>query len=189
MSKRKRAGSREKKRKSVLREVLSWIVYLLIVCVVVYLIVQFVGERTEVEGDSMYPALCDGDNLIVDKISLRFTDPDRFDIVVFPFRYQEDTFYIKRVIGLPGETVQIYDGAVYINGKKLDDPYGKSQIENPGLASELITLGENEYFVLGDNRNNSTDSREPSVGKLEREQIIGRAVICIWPLDRIGFLD
>lgn len=178
----------KKKRKSVLREFFNWIIYLAIVCAVVYLIVHFVGERTEVKGDSMYPALCDGDNLIVDKITYRFSDPKRFDIVVFPFRYQEDTFYIKRVIGLPGETVQIFEGEIYINGKKLADPYGQELISNPGLASEPITLGENEYFVLGDNRNNSTDSREPSVGKIDREQIVGRALMRIWPLNQMGLL-
>lgn len=166
----------------------SWICCLVIVCTAVYLIVHFVGERTEVRGDSMYPALSDGDNLIVDKISYRFADPKRFDVVVFPFRYQEDTFYIKRVIGLPGETVQISEGKIYINGKVLEESYGYEEIRNPGLASEAITLGENEYFVLGDNRNNSADSREPSVGNINRDQIIGRAWMRIWPLNQIGLL-
>lgn len=178
----------QKKRKSIFREVLSWILYLVIVCGAVYVIVHYVGERTEVRGESMYPALNDGDNLIVDKISYRFSDPKRFDVVVFPFQYQEDTFYIKRIIGLPGETVQIYEGDIYINGKILNESYGNAKIENGGLASKAITLGEDEYFVLGDNRNNSADSREPSVGNISKSDIIGKAWMRIWPLNDIGFL-
>lgn len=177
-----------KKKKSIIREVISWIIYLVFVFAAVYLIIHYVGERTEVKGDSMYPALQDGDNLIVDKISYRFTDPKRFDIVVFPFRYQEDTFYIKRIIGLPGETVQIDDGKIYVNGKVLSESYGYETISNPGLASSPITLGEQEYFVLGDNRNNSADSREPSIGTISRSDIIGKAWLRVWPFDKIGFL-
>lgn len=179
----------QKKRKSMFREVLSWILYLVIVCGTVYLIVHYVGERTEVRGESMYPALNDGDQLIVDKISYRFTDPKRFDIIVFPFQYQEDTFYIKRIIGLPGEVVQIYDGDIYINGKLLSESYGYEKIQNGGLASKSITLGEDEYFVLGDNRNNSADSREPSVGTISKDDMIGRALFRIWPLSKIGLLN
>lgn len=177
------------KKKSVVREVFSWIFYLALLVGAAFLIIHFVGERTEVRGDSMYPTLSDGDHLIVDKISYRFTDPGRFDIVVFPFQYQEDTYYIKRIIGLPGETVQIYDGLIYINGKVLKESYGYEEIRNPGLASEAITLGQDEYFVLGDNRNNSADSREPSVGCVKRDSLIGRALLRIWPLASIGLLD
>lgn len=176
------------KKKSVIREMISWFFYLIMLFGAVFLIVHFVGERTVVSGDSMYPTLTDGDNLIVDKISYRFISPSRYDIVVFPFQYQEDTCYIKRVIGLPGETVQIHDGFVYINGKKLEDAYGTEMIRNPGLASDPIVLGEDEYFVLGDNRNNSADSREPSVGCISEEDIIGRALLRIWPASEIGFL-
>jgi len=177
-----------KKKKSIVREALSWIFYFVLLCCAAYLMVNYVGERTEVRGDSMYPALNDGDQLIVDLISYRFTDPKRFDIVVFPFQYQEDTYYIKRIIGLPGETVQIADGVIYINGKVLEDPYGNEEIRNAGLASAEITLGDQEYFVLGDNRNNSTDSREPSVGNISRDQILGKAILRIWPFESFGLL-
>lgn len=177
-----------KKKKSMIRELITWVIYLVILCSAAYLVTHFVGERTEVKGESMAPALSDGDNLIVDKISYRFTDPKRFDIIVFPFKYQEDTFYIKRIIGLPGETVQIFEGEVYINGKKLKENYSTELIRNPGLASGAVTLGEHEYFVLGDNRNNSTDSREPSVGRIAKDEIIGKAWLRIWPLDEITIL-
>ncbi len=167
---------------------MSWIFYFALLCLVIYLLVHFVGERTEVRGESMYPALDNGDQLIVDKISYKFTDPKRFDVIVFPFQYQEDTYYIKRIIGLPGETVQIEDGVIYINGSALSESYGYEEIKNPGLASAAVTLGEQEYFVLGDNRNDSSDSREPSVGNISRDQIIGKAWIRIWPLSSFGFV-
>ena len=136
----------------------------------------------------MLPTLYEDDNLIVDKISYRFRDPKRFEIVVFPYRYAEDTYYIKRIIGLPGETVQIIDGYVYIDGERLDESYGLEVIEanRYGIAAEPVELGEDEYFVLGDNRNHSADSRETNVGVLHKEEFIGRAWIRIWPLKRIG---
>ena len=178
----------EKKRKSAVGEVLSWLLYMAILVLAAFLLVHFVGERTVVSGDSMSPTLSDGDNLIVDKFSYRIRSPNRFEIVVFPFRYQKDTYYIKRVIGLPGEQVQIYNGRVYINGKVLEEPFDFESIRSAGLASEAITLGEDEYFVLGDNRNNSADSREPSVGTILKQDLIGRAVFRIWPFDVMGFL-
>lgn len=178
----------EAKSKSIGKEIVSWIVYIAVIFGLTMLIVTFVGQRTQVDGRSMQPTLDDGDNLIVDKISYRFTDPKRFDIIVFPYQYEAKTYYIKRIIGLPGETVQIVDGTIYINGKVLEENYGKEVMESSGLAAEPITLGEDEYFVLGDNRNNSKDSREPSVGNIKRDDIVGRAWVRIWPLNKIGFL-
>ncbi len=174
-----------------LRELLGWVVYILIVVCATYLIVTYVGQRTKVSGDSMLNTLHDGDNLIVDKISYRFREPERYEIVVFPYRYQEDTYYIKRIIGLPGETVQIIDGYVYIEGEQLDESYGREIIEEDryGLAAEPIELGEDEYFVLGDNRNHSADSRETKVGVLHRDEFIGRAWVRIWPLNSIGVIS
>lgn len=179
---------RVKKKKSLFGEMFSWILYLLIVLMVAFLVIQFVGQRTVVQGNSMYPTFSDGDSLIVDKLSYQFSNPRRFDVVVFPFQYQPDTYYIKRVIGLPGETVQIRDGMIYINGRLLEEDYGWGQMEKSGLASEPITLGEEEYFVLGDNRNNSSDSREPSVGNIKKSEIIGKAWLRIWPLSGFGLV-
>lgn len=178
----------ENGREKELKEVLGWIVYILIVICATYLIVTYIGQRTKVTGDSMLPTLYENDNLIVDKISYRFRDPKRFEIVVFPYRYAEETYYIKRIIGLPGETVQIIDGFVYINGEMLEESYGLEVIDSNryGMAAEPIELGEDEYFVLGDNRNHSADSRESNVGILHKKEFIGRAWIRIWPLKRIG---
>lgn len=170
------------------REILSTVLYLLAVVALTFLFVKFVGQRTHVNGDSMNVTLEDGDNLIVDKLSYRFKDPERYDIIVFPYRYQEKTYYIKRIIGLPGETVQIIDGMVYIDGEMLPESYGKEVMEYAGIASESIELAEDEYFVLGDNRNNSSDSRDPSVGNVHKDQIIGKAFVRIWPLNKFGIL-
>ncbi len=179
----------EEKPASLLSEVFSFILYLVVVVGVTFFIITFVGQRTYVSGSSMENTLSDGDNLIVDKISYRFTDPKRFDIIVFPFRYKEKVYYIKRIIGMPGETVRIEDGKIYIDGEVLQESYGREVIKNAGLAEEPIELGEDEYFVLGDNRNDSTDSRDPSVGVLRRDELIGRAWVRIWPLSKIEVLE
>jgi len=180
----------EEKEPSLLKELLGWVLYIVIIIGATYLIVTYVGQRTRVSGDSMEASLHNGDNLIVDKISYRFRKPERYEIIVFPYKYQEDTYYIKRIIGLPGETVQVKDGEVYINGELLGETYGREKVEpgKEGIAEEPITLGKDEYFVMGDNRNHSSDSRDPSVGILTREDLIGRAWVRIWPLDSIGVI-
>lgn len=177
--------------KKVLKETISTLLYLLIVLLLTMLVIKYVGQRTVVDGSSMEPTLSHQDNLIVDKISYRFGEPERFDIIVFPFQYGENVYYIKRIIGLPGETVQIdTSGNIYINGELLEEDYGKEVIaaENVGVAINPVVLGEDEYFVLGDNRNNSSDSRTEIVGNVHRKDIIGRAWLRIWPFSSIGFL-
>ena len=175
----------------VLKELLSTGIYILIVLILTFLLINYVGQRTVVDGESMETTLSNGDNLIVDKISYRFKDPQRFDIIVFPYKYKENTFYIKRIIGLPGETVQIdIDGNIYINGELLSESYGREIIRSDmiGRAGEPIVLGEDEYFVLGDNRNNSSDSRTESVGNIKRKDIVGRAWLRLWPFNKFGIL-
>lgn len=178
----------EMEKKSPVRELLGWIVYFAVIIGLTYFIITFVGQRTTVSGSSMETTLSDGDNLIVDKISYRFKEPERFDIIVFPYQHAEDTYYIKRIIGLPGETIQIRSGNIYINGELLVEEYGNERMEESGIATEPITLGEDEYFVLGDNRNHSSDSRDPNVGVLKRENLIGKAWIRIWPLSEFGVI-
>ena len=176
----------------IMRELLNTAIYLLCVLGAVWLVITFVGQRTEVEGASMENTLHNGDNLIVDKLSYRFHDPERFDIIVFPFQFQDNTYYIKRIIGLPGETVEIRDGhSIYINGEKLEENYGMEVIkpETIGRAAEPIELGDDEYFVMGDNRNNSSDSRTDMVGNITRENIIGKAWLRIWPVSDFGVLQ
>ena len=148
---------------------------------------HFIGTHTVVEGTSMETTLHDADNLIINKIGYRFHDPKRYDIVVFPF--DDETYYIKRIIGLPNETVQIVNGKICINGKMIKEDYGLEPIDNPGNAVEPITLGADEYFVLGDNRNQSKDSRSGEVGVIKREKIIGKAVFRFYPFDSFGKIE
>lgn len=186
-----KGGKKGKGLNRVMREMISTLLYLLIVLCITYVVIHYVGQRTEVQGASMESTLSHGDNLIVDKITYRFRDPQRFDIIVFPFQYEEDTYFIKRIIGLPGETVQIgLDGTIYIDGEVLEENYGREVIkpENIGIAVEPVVLEEDEYFVMGDNRNNSSDSRTEVVGNIHREDIIGRVWLRIWPLSEMGIL-
>ena len=190
MARRYRYEYLMKKKNKKIRELFGGVAYIVVLVCIVHLTVTYVGQRTAVAGDSMLNTLHDKDNLIIDKVSYRFRDPERYEIIVFPYRHAEETFYIKRIIGLPGETVQIKEGYVYINDKKLEETFGREVIraDRYGQAAEPITLGEDEYFVLGDNRNESADSRETSVGILKREDLIGRAWVRIWPLDSFGVL-
>ena len=173
------------------KEFVSTLLYFAGVMCLTWLIVTYIGQRTEVSGTSMTTTLADGDNLIVDKISYRFRDPQRFDIIVFPWRYEADTYYIKRIIGLPGEALWITEsGEIYINGSLLEESYDQRVYRSGALGSREnpVILGDDEYFVMGDNRNNSSDSRKPEVGNIKREEIIGKAVFRIWPLDVFGAL-
>lgn len=163
--------------------------YILLVVILTYTMVKYVGQRTEVIGGSMEPTFSNGDQLYIDKICYKFRDPERLDIVVFPYRNRVNVYYIKRIIGLPGDTVYIDPkGKVYINDEVLEEDYIKEYSVDRGIAATPITLGEDEYFVMGDNRGNSIDSRNPLVGILKREEIIGRAIIQVWPLEEFKFI-
>ena len=184
-----RHSKREEEERDILGELGGWLVYILLIIGLTYLIITFVGQRTMVSGSSMETTLQDGDNLIVDKISYRFRDPKRYDIIVFPYKYEEDTYYIKRIIGMPGETVQIRDGYVYIDGKRLTgDVYGKEKIKDPQTAAEPVTLGDDEYFVMGDNRNVSNDSRNPDLGTVDTRYILGKAELVLFPFGDLGLI-
>ena len=175
--------------KKIIKEIFSTSLYLLVVLLITYLLVNYVVQRTEVVGSSMENTLMDGDNLLIDKLGYRWKDPERFDIIAFLYQHGEDVHYIKRIIGLPGETVRIdREGNIYIDGEILSEGYGKEVILNPGIAEAEILLGEDEFFVLGDNRNHSADSRESNVGNIRREDIVGRAWLRIWPLGDFGIL-
>ena len=135
----------------------------------------------------MEPTLYNGDNLLVDKITYRFREPKRYEIICFNSGYEREGL-IKRVIGLPGETVQITNGMIFIDGIQIDDVKGLEKIEDPGLAEQEIELEDDEYFVVGDNRDKSIDSRSADIGNVKREDILGRTTLRIYPFDRFGFL-
>lgn len=171
------------------KEIISMILYLAVVFVAVYVIITYVGQRTAVNGDSMEPTLSDGNQLIMDKLSYHFRDPERYEVIIFPCPTDPDVYYIKRVIGLPGETIQIKNEKVYIDGRELTtETYGIAPIEEPGIAYEPLTLGDDEYFVLGDNRPVSRDSRYEEVGPISRDTIEGRALVRIYPFTQMGFV-
>lgn len=187
-----RKSKEEKEQVNMAREIIEMVIYLAFVLFLVWLVITYVGQRTVVDGVSMYDTLDDRDNLWVSKISYRLGDPERFDIVVFPVDEEEDIYYIKRIIGLPGEKVRIdEDGVIYINEKPLKESYGYETIEPDcrGRAKKGVTLGEDEYFVMGDNRNESEDSRYELVGNVKRDKLIGKAVFRIWPLSKFGKVE
>jgi signal peptidase I, bacterial type len=172
--------------------ILSFIRDMFIVIVLVLLVNQFVMIRTYVSGPSMRATLEHGDNIIVNRLIYKFQDPERFDIISFEYinrsgYTQETTYYVKRIIALPGETIQINDaGEIFINGELLEENFGIETILNAGRAINPVTLNDNEYFVLGDNRNHSEDSRKEHVGNIHHSQIVGRLAVRIWPLQKMG---
>ena len=177
------------KRNKILKEAFSTALYFLSVFAITAFVLKYVGQRSVVDGNSMNNTLYNGESLWVNKFTYRFNDPERFDIVVFPFEYSEDTYFIKRIIGLPGETVRIdEEGNIYINREILEENYGLEVIrpENRGRCVEEVVLGEDEYFVMGDNRNDSLDSRFPAVGNLKKEDFVGKAVFRLFPLSHMG---
>lgn len=154
-----------------LKNAIEIIIALLLGITISQLITTYVGSVVIVSGESMEDTLHDGDYLWLTKIDENI---ERFDVVVIDDTRVEAEHIIKRVIALPGETVQIIKGKVYVNNEKLDEHYCKAPIRDSGIAESEIILGDNEYFVLGDNRNNSTDSRYNVVGLIKREQIRGK---------------
>lgn len=176
--------------KKILIEVAIWIVEIAAVVFLAYFIIYYALEKTNMVGISMETTLKDGDSIIINKFSYRFSDPKRFDVIVFKQSGNEHSYYnIKRIIGLPGETVQIKDGKIYIEGAVIQDVVRADVMNNYGLAEEEIKLEDNEYFVLGDNRNNSEDSRFASVGNIRRDEIIGKAFIRLKPFNFISKLN
>lgn len=187
-----KANQKEEDKKPVdpKKELISMILYLAVVFLAVYVIITYVGQRTAVNGDSMETTLSDGDNLIMDKLSYHFREPERYEVIIFPCPTEPDVYYIKRIIGMPGETIQIKNGKVYVDGEVLEtEQYGIEQMEEAGIANEPLTLEEDEYFVLGDNRPVSRDSRYEDVGPIKRDTIEGRALVRIYPFSKIGMVE
>ena len=176
---------KSRKRKKRGNSALSFSFYILAVILLTVLLRYFVVERVVVVGESMEPTLDSGDNVLIDKLAARLGHIDRYDIVVFP---ADGVFLIKRVYGLPGENIRIDDtGLIYINDEAIDDRYAYEIMNDAGRAGGAgVTLADDEYFVLGDNRNNSIDSRSLEVGSVRDENLRGRVMIRLTPLKEFG---
>lgn len=169
--------------------VFGWTVKIGLVCLSAFVYVWFFGQKVSVVGDSMNPVLSNGDTVLVNRIVYNAMRPRRGDVVVFkPEGNQNSHYYIKRIIGLPGETVEIIENGIFIDGERIEEEYETSEISDVGVAAEKIELGENEYFVLGDDRENSVDSRSEDVGNVERKDIYGKAWFVASPIKHIGFI-
>ena len=169
---------------------LKWLLQIIIVCFMAFVFVWYFGQRVSNIGDSMSPIIKNGDIVLVNRILYDASTPKRGDVIVFKPNGNEMLHsYIKRIIALPGETVKIEEGKIFVNGKELEEEYETSAIVDAGLASEEITLAGDEFFVLGDNRESSTDSRMPEIGNVKRSEIEGKAWFIITPGKRFGWIE
>lgn len=179
-----------KKREIIYRPyepVIKAIVDIIVIVCAAFLMINFFFDNTVIIGHSMNDTLKHEDVVLINKVAYKHRNPKRFDVVIFePNIGNVSEYYIKRIIGLPGETVQIIDGKVYIDGEILDNDVIDEIIMNPGKAGEPVKLGYDEYFVLGDNRNNSDDSRFSNVGFVKSEDIIGVPWFVIYPFSSFG---
>lgn len=179
------AKRRKKKRKGpgILKKVFDLGIFLLVVLVLTYLLSNYVVERITVHNHSMESTLSDGDSVFIDKISYRFRSPKRFEIVVFKNAGTGDEL-VKRIIGLPHETIQIVDGVFFINGEEIKDVKGLEAPEYSGIATNPIKLATGEYFVVGDNRTDSIDSRYEEIGLVTNTRMLGRVFVRLFPINK-----
>lgn len=181
--------AQEKERNSRIgaKEIILWAVEILIVCMAAVFLVAAFGQRVSVAGDSMFPVLKNGDVVLINRVVYNFKEPSRGDIIAFS-QGGESRCSVKRVVGLPGETVQIADGRILINGEEITENIHVSGIEYAGLAEEPVELGDDEYFVIGDNHTASDDSRDPGTGNIKRDDIYGEAWFIAGPAADMGLI-
>ncbi len=184
---------RQKKKRidgTKLRKILVWAAQIAAVVAISYFVVFSFGFRTMMIGNAMQGTLEAQDQVLVNRFVLMVSSPKRMDVVVFlPKSNARSNYYIRRVVGVPGDTVRITDGYLYVNDEVTDLPGSGEEITVPGLAADEITLGEDEYFVMGDNPNASEDSRHFAIGTVSREDMVGVAYMVISPIDHLGTID
>ena len=175
----------------VIREIFSWIGVTIVAIIVAFAFVLCFGMQVKVIGDSMEPTAYNGQTVLINKVIFKIFGPSKDDVVVFlPNGNANSHFYVKRVVAVPGDKVQIIDGKLYINGEVAAEDEAKyDKMEDAGIAANEIKLGSGEYFVLGDNRNYSFDSREEAVGNINRKDIIGRTWLRVYPFSDFGIID
>ena len=184
---------KKRRRKQVnyelLQEIAMWIFQIAFVCFIAFMIVWFFGQRASVIGDSMKPSLSNGDVTIINRLVYDARTPKRGEVIVFkPNGNDSSHYYIKRIIGLPGETIECKDGKILIDGEELEEDYKTTEIKDLGTLEEPITLSSNEFFVLGDDRQNSEDSRNVNVGNVKRSEIAGKVWFVVSPMKHFGFV-
>lgn len=167
----------------------NWMFRIVIVVFLAFVLVWYFGQRVSTVGDSMKPVLSNGDVVLANRIVYNATTPKRGDIIVFKPKGNENAhYYIKRIVGLPGETIEMIENSVYINGEKLEEDYETTKIRDVGVVSEEMKLASDEYFVLGDDRENSEDSRNADVGNVKRSYIYGKVWFVVSPKNHLGFV-
>jgi signal peptidase I len=198
----RKASKKKRGKKGLIIEI---VLYLLIIVFCIHTVPAHILQRTVVSGESMEDTLHNGESLLINKLVYNFHDPERYDIIVFyPKGRDVDEYYVKRIYGLPGETIYIKDNSIYVKGEgetefqKLDDPYAKDAMDESeielGTEENPYTLKSDEYYVLGDHRSVSLDSRfdpngehgDDAPGAVKRENIAGKVFVRIWPLSKFG---
>ena len=173
----------------LIREIIVWTFQIAIVCLIAFVGVRFFGQRVSVIGSSMEPVLQNGDITLINELSYNMGTPKRGDVIAFKPNGNENAHYsIKRIIGLPGENIEIISGDIYVDGKKLEEEYTTTEILDAGIVEEAVKLGNNEYFVLGDDRQNSEDSRMANIGNVKRTEIHGKVWLVVSPWKNFGFV-
>ena len=190
MEKKALSSAREKLEDSKLRKVLIWVFEIVVTLIFAVLTSMMLFQSVTMQESSMEPTLAVGSQYFVNKLAYKTSSPKRGDIIVFRTNGSDDAaLHVRRVIGLPGEMIQIVNGRILINGEAYKEGKDFPSINNPGMAANAITLEAGEYFVLGDNRNNSEDSRYADIGKVNKKYITGKLWFQISPRKEIGLLD
>lgn len=178
-----------KKKRSIPQQIFLWVFQIVIVVLFAFVLVYFFGQMRICIGQSMSVTIEGGDTVLLDGLSYKLGSPKRNDVIAFRLSgSREGASSIKRILGLPGETIQIRDGMIYIDGEIYLEKKDFPVMMDAGLAEEPITLGTNQYFVLGDNRNNSEDSRYADVGVVNGKNIEGKVWLVLSPIDHMGFV-
>ena len=186
---RRRQQRRESMDFDLLKEIFTWLFQIVLVIGIAFVLVYFVGEKTNVIGVAMEPTLYNQEEVIINKFIYKLTKPERGDVIVFQPNGNKNTHSnIKRVVGLPGETICIQKGVLYIDGKAYESEYVETGIDEAGIIEDDIVLGEDEYFVIGDNVNNSEDSRHANIGNVDKQDIKGKVWFRVSPVKKMGFV-
>ncbi|MGI6069608.1 MAG: signal peptidase I [Blautia sp.] len=189
MGKKKLQDAKERLGNSKAKPVLLWVFEILVVLFFAAVVAIFFFQSVTMRENSMEPTLSTGDKMFMNRLAYKLSGPNRGDIIVFKTNGNEDAaLHIKRVIGMPGETIQIKDGQILIDGETYKEGKDFPSISNAGVAADPVSLGSGEYFVLGDNRNNSEDSRYGDIGKVQKKYIVGKVWFVFSPVSKLGFL-